>query len=76
LAQTVLDARADFPGCSLADLYDPLAMPQKLLKAHHSLDRAVAALYGFAGLGEEGIAAKLMGMYKSIISNMDAGFIG
>jgi len=45
LAQAVLDARADFPDSSLAELYDPLTMPQKLLKAHDNLDRAVLALY-------------------------------
>ncbi|MCB2038822.1 MAG: class I SAM-dependent DNA methyltransferase, partial [Ottowia sp.] len=33
-AQAVLDARAAFPGSSLADLYDPLTMPPLLLKAH------------------------------------------
>ena len=45
-AQAVLDARAQFPGSSLADLYDPLTMPPVLLKAHQSLDRAVDAAYG------------------------------
>jgi len=45
-AQAVLDARAQFPGSSLADLYDPLTMPPALLKAHQTLDRAVDAAYG------------------------------
>jgi len=45
-AQGVLDARAQFPGSSLADLYDPLTMPPLLLKAHQTLDRAVDAAYG------------------------------
>jgi hypothetical protein len=44
-AQAVLDARAAFPGSSLADLYDPLTMPPKLAKAHAELDRAVDACY-------------------------------
>ncbi len=44
-AQTVLDTRAKFPGSTLADLYDPLAMPPALLKAHHKLDAAVDAAY-------------------------------
>ncbi len=39
-AQCVLDARAQFPGSSLADLYDPLTMPPALLKAHQKLDAA------------------------------------
>lgn len=44
-AQGVLDARAQFPDASLADLYDPLAMPPALVKAHQALDRAVDAAY-------------------------------
>lgn len=45
-AQGVLDARAKFPDSSLADLYDPSAMPAELVKAHQTLDRAVDAAYG------------------------------
>lgn len=45
-AQAVLDARAMYPECSLADLYDPLTMPKNLLKAHQQLDKAVDAAYG------------------------------
>jgi hypothetical protein len=44
-AQGVLDARAKFPKSSLADLYDPLAMPPDLVRAHQALDRAVDAAY-------------------------------
>ncbi len=44
-AQKVLDARLDFPGSSLADLYDPLTMPPALVKAHHELDKAVDLAY-------------------------------
>ncbi len=44
-AQQVLDARAKFPTCSLADLYDPLVTPLALLKAHAKLDRAVEKCY-------------------------------
>ncbi|MBI3886641.1 MAG: class I SAM-dependent DNA methyltransferase [Opitutae bacterium] len=46
-ARAVLDARAPHlaRGASLADLYDPLAMPAALLKAHQALDRAVDKSY-------------------------------
>ncbi|MCC6700958.1 MAG: class I SAM-dependent DNA methyltransferase [Fluviicola sp.] len=44
-AQKVLDARAEFPNSSLADLYDPLTMPPVLVKAHNELDKAVDAAY-------------------------------
>lgn len=45
-AQGVLDARAEHPESTLADLYDPLAMPANLLAAHRQLDRAVLDAYG------------------------------
>jgi hypothetical protein len=44
-AQKVLDARAEFPTNSLADLYDPLTMPPALVKAHNELDKAVDLAY-------------------------------
>ena len=44
-AQAVLDARAQHPTSTLADLYDPLAMPAPLLRAHQQLDRAVDRCY-------------------------------
>ncbi|GAA3972177.1 DNA methyltransferase [Allohahella marinimesophila] len=44
-AQHVLDARSQFPGSTLADLYDPLSMPPALVRAHRALDRAVDAAY-------------------------------
>lgn len=45
LAQKVLDARAAYPGATLADLYDPDTMPPDLRKAHRALDLAVDRLY-------------------------------
>jgi len=67
LAQAVLDARAQFPNSSLADLYDPLTMPKELLKAHQNLDRAVMKLYKFkSGMSEAAIVAKLMEMYQKL----------
>lgn len=44
-AQAVLDARAQFPDSSLADLYDPNTMPPSLVKAHQQLDKAVDLCY-------------------------------
>ena len=45
LAQAVLNARADHPDATLANLYDPDLMPPNLRRAHHALDRAVDRLY-------------------------------
>ncbi len=46
-AQAVLDVRAEYlaKALTLADLYDPLSMPLRLVKAHASLDRAVDLCY-------------------------------
>ncbi len=45
LGQAILDARANHPTSTLADLYDPLAMPVDLRKAHEANDKAVDQLY-------------------------------
>jgi len=52
-AQAVLNARAQFPQSSLADLYDPLTMPPALVKAHQALDRAVDACYRKAAFAND-----------------------
>lgn len=45
LAEEILFVREDFPGKTLADLYNPETMPQELLVAHQELDSAVDKLY-------------------------------
>lgn len=52
-AQAVLDARAQFPDSTLADLYDPNTMPPALLKAHQALDKAVDKVYRKAAFKDE-----------------------
>ncbi|MCE9620188.1 MAG: class I SAM-dependent DNA methyltransferase [Planctomycetes bacterium] len=44
-AKAVLDTRFQCKGQTLADLYDPSAMPPALVKAHDALDRAVDKCY-------------------------------
>lgn len=44
-AQMVLDVRSEFLESSLADLYNPLTMPPKLVKAHQQLNKAVDLCY-------------------------------
>lgn len=44
--QSVLTARANHAGASLADLYDPLVMPADLRKAHRELDKVVDLAFG------------------------------
>ena len=53
MAQAVLDARADHPGATLAELYDPDLMPPNLRRVHRALDRAVDRLYRRTGFHSE-----------------------
>ena len=67
-AQAILDARALYPDCSLADLYDEVAMPPELRKAHQQNDRAVMQAYGFAikATTETTCVAELMKLYQEL----------
>jgi hypothetical protein len=44
-AQKILDSRDQFPGKSIAYLYDPDTMPKELLAAHQALDAVVEQCY-------------------------------
>ena len=52
-ADAVLAARTNHPDATLADLYDPDAMPPDLRRAHSALDRAVDGLYRRARFASE-----------------------
>ena len=67
-AQAILDARALYPDCSLADLYDEVAMPPELRKAHQANDKAVMQAYGFdvKTMTESTCVAELMKMYQEM----------
>ena len=67
-AQAILDARALYPECSLADLYGELTMPPELRKAHQANDKAVMQAYGFWGKlnTETECVAELMKMYQEL----------
>ena len=69
-AQAILDARALYPDSSLADLYDPLAMPPELKKAHQANDAAVMKAYGMPikETDEAACVAWLMRLYQEKIA--------
>ena len=71
-AQGILDARAIYPDCSLADRYDENAMPPELRKAHQENDKAVMDAYGFTRgtperTNEVACVAALMKMYQKLV---------
>ena len=67
-AQAILDARAKYPDCSLADLYDEVTMPPELRRAHQDNDRAVMQAYGFTPgkTTESECVARLFEMYQAL----------
>lgn len=73
-AQAILEARALYPDCSLADLYDELTMPVELRQAHQANDMAVMRAYGFqkivygkkTWLTESETVVRLLEMYEDI----------
>ena len=70
-AQAVLNARAPrlAAGASLADLYDPLAMPAELLKAHRALDHAVDRAYRPAPfMNDRERVEYLFALYEQLVS--------
>ena len=66
-AKAVLVARKNHGDSSLADLYDPDAMPPDLLKAHQSLDKAVDRAYRAAPFkGERARLEYLFAAYQKL----------
>ena len=67
-AQAILDARANYPDCSLANLYgDKMYLFSDLYKAHQENDRAVMAAYGFSTkMTESECVAELFKMYQEL----------
>jgi hypothetical protein len=73
-AQGVLDARAKYPGSSLADLYDPVTMPPDLVRAHQALDKAVDLCYRPQAFPNELSRIEfLFGLYEQYTAPMFGG---
>ncbi len=70
-AQAILDARAQYPNCSLADMYgEKSILFTELRRAHQENDRAVMAAYGFsAQMTEAECVAELFRMYQQLTSS-------
>ena len=73
-AQAILDARALYPDCSLAVLYDEVTMPPELRKAHQNNDRAVMEAYGFdwRKMTESECVAELFKLYQELVDAENA----
>ncbi len=68
-AEHVLATRDTFKGQTLADLYDPLAMPKALRDAHKDLDRAVDKCYRAAPFTSERQRVEyLFDLYQKLVT--------
>lgn len=71
-AQAILEARAKYPDCSLADLYDETVMPPELRKAHQENDKAVMIAYDFSTkMTESECVAELFKMYEKLTKRVE-----
>lgn len=71
-AQAILDARANHPEATYADLYDDLLMEADLRKAHKANDKAVLEAYGVkASASESEIVAHLMKLYVQKVAEVE-----
>lgn len=67
----VLGAREQHAGQSLAELYDPEAMPDGLVRAHHDLDVLVDVLYGLADRASDDERRQLLFQMYARVLNLD-----
>ncbi len=67
-AQRILDVRAAHPSSTLDVLYDPLAMPVDLVRAHAEVDHQVDRLYGRGSFDDVTRLATLLRRYKQLAS--------
>lgn len=66
-AEEVLLTREDYPGATLADLYDPDKMPKELLEAHQKLDDVVESCYpGYPFANDEARLECLFKLYEKM----------
>lgn len=69
-AEEVLLVREDYPGATLADLYNPDKMPQPLLQAHQRLDDIVESCYlGYPFSNDEARLECLFKLYEKMTNN-------
>lgn len=81
MALAILEARNNYSNNSLAELYDELAMPVELRKAHQANDKAVMEAYGLkktvngkkTWLSESETVAKLFEMYEKNCKEVSGG---
>jgi hypothetical protein len=65
-AQRIIDARGAHPTTMLAVLYDPIAMPADLARAHSDLDSEVDRLYGRGSFDDLKRLAMLLQRYNQL----------
>ena len=71
-AQKILDARANYPDATLADLYDEISIPYDLRRAHEANDLEVMRAYYFApDMDELTMQIRLLEMYQTLHEEFD-----
>jgi hypothetical protein len=70
LGEEIIKVRNSFTNSNLADLYDPLSTPPRLIKAHDLLDESIAKIYGLPKNSDDGkLLSALFEKYSELISS-------
>lgn len=68
LVSKIIECRSQYADSTLADLYNPLTMPNDLKKLHSQLDKAVLKLYDLKGnANEDQILTSLFTLYNEYL---------
>lgn len=71
-AQKILDARANYPNATYADLYDEISMPYDLRRAHEANDLEVLRAYNLnPDMDELTMQITLLESYKTLRDEFD-----
>ena len=69
-----MDARANYPNATYADLYDEVSMPYDLRRAHEANDAEVLKAYCFPpDMNELTMQVRLLHMYQTLHEEFDEG---
>lgn len=70
--QEILDARMSHRGSSLADLYNPTAMPQNLIKVHRKNDLEIYKILGIRNTAKDEVAlGRLFELYEELSTSSE-----
>lgn len=70
-ATTIVGARAEFDGWSLAEIYESAAIPEEILAAHNHLDETLGSAFGRADLADDDARQRTLFRYYARLTGQE-----